>query len=410
MKILFLTTGGFTNLHQSGVYTDLLRSFRNQGHRIYIVCQEEKRKKKKTKLIVGDDVFELRVRTGNITKVGYLEKGISTLFLPFNYLVAIYKYFGSIDFDIILYSTPPITLYRVIKWLKKKTNSFTYLMLKDIFPQNAIDLELFPSNIFGRMLIKYFVNIEKKFYQISDRIGCMSNANLDYLQKNNQQIPFNKIEVCPNTINSKESPEVNQKEVLLQYNIPFEKNLLIYGGNIGKPQNAKYISSVIENCHKFDAFHFIICGNGTDFYMIKDLERKLINPNFTIINNLPFIEYQKLLSCCDAGLIFLDRRFTIPNFPSRILDYMNNSLAVIAATDDTTDIKNVILEGDFGWWCSSASVEAFIRIIENLNSLESSRQQIFQKKGENAKKYLLSNYTTNIAVEKILKSYEQWKK
>jgi hypothetical protein len=408
MNILFLTIGSFNSIHLNGVYTDLLRSFYNQGHSIYIVSQVERRKKERTTFSVESNIFRLNVKTGNITKVGIAEKGISTILLPYQYLIAINKYFREVDFDIVLYSTPPITLYRVIKSIKKKTNAFAYLMLKDIFPQNAVDLKLFPQNLIGKLMITYFSLTERKFYEISDKIGCMSKANVDFLRKNQPQLPISKIEICPNTIDSIERPIVKRNEILAQYNIPNDKQLLIYGGNIGKPQNVNYIISVIEHSQNYEAFHFIICGNGTDFYRIQDLKAKFYELQLTVINSLSFVEYTKLLSCCDAGLIFLDYRFTIPNFPSRMLDYLNNSLAVIAATDDVTDIKDAIHEGDFGWWCSSRSVEGFISIIDSLEALGSARHQVFEDKGTNAKQYLLSNYSTNIANETILKSFKEW--
>lgn len=52
------------------------------------------------------------------------------------------KYFGGVKFDIILYSTPPITFNNVIRYAKKMSGgkAMTYLMLKDIFPQNAVDM------------------------------------------------------------------------------------------------------------------------------------------------------------------------------------------------------------------------------------------------------------------------------
>ena len=83
----------------------------------------------------------LRVKIGNITKTKNLvKKGVSTLLLDYQYKKAIKKYLKHVNFDLVLYSTPPITLSSVINHIKKKHNARTYLLLKDIFPQNAVDL------------------------------------------------------------------------------------------------------------------------------------------------------------------------------------------------------------------------------------------------------------------------------
>lgn len=50
------------------------------------------------------------------------------------------------------------------------------------------------------LLYKYFRKQEKRLYTISDHIGCMSQANIDYVIKHNPEVNSRKVEVCPNTI------------------------------------------------------------------------------------------------------------------------------------------------------------------------------------------------------------------
>ena len=57
---------------------------------------------------------------------------------------------------------------------------------------------------------------------------------------------------------------------------------------------------------------------------------------------LPKDEYDAMIGACDVGLIFLDYRFTIPNFPSRLLAYMQAKIPVLASTDPNTDVGSVI--------------------------------------------------------------------
>ena len=106
-----------------------------------------------------------------------------------------------------------------------------------------------------------------------------------------------------------------------------------------------------------------MCSNGTE---ISDYKKKEQPGNLTLINFLPKNEYDKLARGCDAGLIFLDYRFSIPNYPSRILSYMENSTPVICATDPNTDVGKMVEENGFGYACQSNSVESFISCIEKL--------------------------------------------
>ena len=143
MKILFLSIGGLSSIENHGLYTDLLREFRDNGHEIYVVTANQRRNETPTQCLIDNNVHFLRVKVGNLTKTNIVEKGISTVFLEYSFLWAIRKYFQEVKFDLILYSTPPITFYRVIKHIKKRDRAKTYLILKDIFPQNAVDLGMF---------------------------------------------------------------------------------------------------------------------------------------------------------------------------------------------------------------------------------------------------------------------------
>ena len=63
-----------------------------------------------------------------------------------------------------------------------------------------MDMKLLKKN---GIIHKYFLHKEKKLYQLSDKIGCLSEANIEYLKKHNSYLDFKKIEINPNTISPK---------------------------------------------------------------------------------------------------------------------------------------------------------------------------------------------------------------
>lgn len=402
MNIMFLSIGGLNDLSENAVYPDLLRCFRDKGHSVHVVCQREKRTGLDTEMNLEHGIKVLRVKTGNITKTSLIEKGISTLLVGWQFKRAINKYFGYIKFDLVLYSTPPITIASTVSFVKKKDNATTYLMLKDIFPQNAIDIGLLKNSGWKSLIYKYFIRKEKQLYLVSDYIGCMSKANVEFLIKNNDYLDTYNIEICPNTINPLTSDNRDRELIKSRFNLPKDKVIFVYGGNFGKPQNVDYIIEVLKDNETNNEIHFVMVGSGTDFYRIKNYQRQVSNKYITVMDNLKKNEYDELLNACDVGLIFLDYRFTIPNFPSRLLDYMNHNLPVLAATDKNTDVGQVITNGDFGWWCESNSTKMYKETIETILKGKNN----LRKKGENGRLYLEQNYSTEVAYSRIISHFD----
>ena len=114
MNVLFLSLLDFADIDESNIYTDLLREFKKHGHNLYIVSPVERRKGQKTTQITSDGVRILKPKILNVQKTNIIEKGMSTILLENQILNAIKKYFTEVSFDLVLYSTPPITFEKII--------------------------------------------------------------------------------------------------------------------------------------------------------------------------------------------------------------------------------------------------------------------------------------------------------
>ena len=397
MKILFLTLARIDNIEVQGIYTDLLRKFRDNGHEVTIVSPIERKHGKKTIFIQKGGVRILNVWSTNIQKTNLFEKGISTIFIEFYFYNAIKKYVNYKDVDLILYSTPPITFTYLIKQLKKVSKAKTYLLLKDIFPQNAVDLNLLK---YDGILYNYFRGKEKVLYQLSDFIGCMSPANLNYIVKNNPEIDRKKLEINPNSIELLENSFELESDLFDKYNIPQNKVIFIFGGNLGKPQGVEFLRANIAYCSSIKEAFFLIVGDGTEY---NSFSKWIQNENITnalLIKELPKFEYDKIINLSHVGLIFLNPAFTIPNFPSRILSYMQNSLPVICATDLFSDIGDIAVNNNFGYKCLTSDPEAFYKCVNELID-----RDLRLKMGKNGFKFLKSEFSVEISYNRIINKF-----
>ena len=387
MNIIFITLSNINGISERGIYADLLRKFRDKGHKVCIVSPSERRNGEKTHVIEGNGVTILKVRTLNIQKTNVVEKGIGTLMIEGQFKRAIKKHLGDVKFDLILYSTPPITFTNVVRYLKKQNpQAISYLLLKDIFPQNAVDIRLMPGSWFTvkgsglripieitkLMLYKHFRRKEIDLYKASDYIGCMSPANVEYIRKHNTYYPAERVEVAPNSISLNDNDNVNvNHNIREKYGLPTDKPVFIYGGNLGKPQGIPFLIKCLEANKDRKDCHFLIVGNGTEYNKLhtwheslnEKLKEKNEKCNITLMQRLPKEDYDQLVRSCDVGLIFLDHRFTIPNYPSRLLSYLEYSMPVLCATDRNTDIGRIAKMNGYGLWCESVNEQDFTVLV-----------------------------------------------
>ena len=117
-----------------------------------------------------------------------------------------------------------------------------------------------------------------------------------------------------------------------------------------------------------------------------------------LMTSIPRDDFDQMIASCDVGMIFLDHRFTIPNFPSRLLSYMQARLPVLACTDPNTDIGKVITNGGFGWWCESNDIKRFGEVID-----ECVHSDIVGM-GNIGYQYLLDHYTAEKSYKIIMKN------
>jgi glycosyltransferase involved in cell wall biosynthesis len=395
-RIIFISLVQINTLEERGIYQDLLRQFTLNGHDVTVVCPIERRTGLPTKIIKENGVMILQVRTLNFQKAPIWEKGIATLSLNWVLQNAIRKYFVNSTFDLILYATPPITITGLIGWLKNRNRAKTYLLLKDIFPQNAVDMGIFCNK---SLLHRYFKRNEQKLYELSDRIGCMSPANVEYIRWHHPTIAF-KLEENPNSIDLSKTTgaAIDREAVLQKWGVPAHNVVYLYGGNLGKPQGATFLLSLITEAQQLPNAFFLIVGDGTDYANLKEWFDLNQPRNAKLIHRLGKVAFDELAACCDVGLILLRKEFTIPNFPSRLLTYLENKMPVLAITDPVSDVGAITEREGFGKWCMYGEKDDALRKI----SFFANNVEMRKKMGETGLAYMKEHYDVRLSYYKII--------
>jgi glycosyltransferase involved in cell wall biosynthesis len=231
----------------------------------------------------------------------------------------------------------------------------------------------------------------------------MSEANRKYLSLHNPTINPEKIEVNPNSISPIAFDQtIEEKRTIKEkYGLPINKKIFVYGGNLGKPQGIDFLIETIGSNKNSDVC-FLIVGFGTEYNKIYSWFQNNQPKNAVLLNGLPKQDYDILLNACDVGMIFLNKDFTIPNFPSRLLSYLEMKKPVIAATDANTDIGIEIEKNKCGYAVLSGDILTMQKVIDEISNDEVK----YKLMAENAWNYLQKEFKVEYSYQLIKKRLE----
>ncbi len=393
MKILFLMIAYPNVTENSNMFTDLASEFVSNGQEVYIVVANGPATSSFNK---EDGSNVLRVKTMKLFNNSFIKKGLANIILPYQVNRAIRKFLNGIHFEKIILSTPPITYLKTLKKLRREFNAGIYLILRDIFPQNAIDLDILKNPF----LITMFRRNERELYKLCDHIGCMSDGNITYISEHNPEINKNKLHLLPNwkKINEFTPPDQSLKNKFGLDN----KFIALYGGNFGKPQKAEFILDLAREMSVHDDVIFLFIGEGSEKQRIVGLAAGYGLKNVQFMDPLPRHQYNEVVKFCDIGLVNLSEKFTIPNIPSRTLSYWEAKIPVLAAIDSNTDFGEILSRSGSGLSSITGDIKSYVNNFEKLYA----DKELREKMGENGYNFFRENCTVgkaySIISEKLL--------
>lgn len=393
MNILFLLIDFSKN--SDHLYKELVYKFKDCGHNVYVGTITEKKHGIPTSLQEEDGIKVLRVQTGNLFEVGFIEKGLTTLTLGRTLKKQTERYFKDINFDLIIHHTPPITFNSVVNKIRSKNTAKSYLILRDIFPQNAVDLGILKN----KLLFKYFRGVERELYKNSDFIGCMSQGNVEYVRFHNPNVDNAKLHILRNWGRIKPPLEVNRKEIREKHGFSEDDFIAVFGGNMGRPQGLEFLLKLAEEYREMDHIKFLMVGKGCEKTELKAIARTKKLKNVIFLDFIPREDYEKLVAACDIGIVSLHSSFTIPNIPYKTVDYCKLRLPILACTDSNTDYPKILeKEAKAGLASIHGNLEDYKKNFEILLN----DRELREKMSKNGRKYYEEYLGVDMAYKTII--------
>src|SRR3954462_1490842 len=206
---------------------DLAQQLAALGHRpVMIVPSPRSNQRWLVERVDGIEV--LRVAAPPTRARSFVRRALAEMWLPF----AMYRNIRNsplrqANWDIISWYSPPIFFGPLIWKLRRNSGARTYLILRDIFPEWAVDLGLVRK---GPVYL-VFKAIAALQYAVSEVIGVQTPSNLAYLSK--WVSPNRRVEVLHNWLAV--TPDVGCSITLADTALAGRK-IFVYIGNMGVAQ------------------------------------------------------------------------------------------------------------------------------------------------------------------------------
>lgn len=345
---------------------------------------------------VENNIGVLRVKTFDVFSKNTLEKGFANLLLSYQYKRAYRAFWNERPVDLIIVATPSVMFADFVDYVKKLKFAKVYLMQKDIFPQNAVDLGLMKKT---SLIYNFFRKNELKLLKTADVIGFTSPGNIKYFLDNYPFLNKEKLKLLYNS--TKLFTPTTDSRFSVSYHLK-DKFLVVFGGNMGKPQQLENVLNLAKKCSIYSNVVFLIIGKGTEVEKLKQMAKNMEIYNMEFIDSVPREEYFNLLSNCNIGLISLHQDFSVPNTPMKLNDYLNAGIPVLASIDRGNDLGELLVQNKMGLYAYADSAEDLFRKFLILYQ----DQEFSMIMGRNGYDFCLKNLSVEKSYQDIIQHFK----
>jgi len=360
---------------------DLAQEFVLQGHEPIVMVSSAGLGKPWT-IEVSAGVQVLRIATLQTKDIGYVRRTFNEMLLPFLMLRGIRKSpFRYVQWDAVVWYSPSIFLGPLVGALKRSSNCRSYLILRDIFPEWAVDMGLLRRGV----VYWAFKLVERYQYSVADTIGVQSPSNLGYLAEWAKK-PGRRLEVLQNWLAP--SPNVGSN-VSVAATPLLGRTIFVYAGNMGVAQGMDIFLDLAERLRNRQDIGFMFVGRGSEVSRLRASAVDRALDNIIFRDEVEPGEIPGLLAQCHIGLVALDPRHKTHNIPGKFLTYMQAGLAVLARINSGNDLADLIEREGVGRAYVGESSSALQALAEELVGDQAGRQ-LMSSRGRALAKSLFS--------------------
>jgi glycosyltransferase involved in cell wall biosynthesis len=391
LRILILVDCYYPSTKSSAkLIHDLAVELYRQGHQAIVLTPNETIPSR-IRTTAEDGVLVVRVKSGQIKGVNKLQRAVNEARLSGNLWRRAQDFLRETPCDLILFYSPTIFFGPLVRKLKQLWNCPAYLILRDIFPEWAVDAGVLRKGV----VYNFFHSAALEQYEAADVIAVQSPANRKYFVHGFPQ-KESRLKVLFNwtALHEIHLPRTDYRARLgLESKIVF-----LYGGNIGVAQDMDNLIRLATRLSSRSDIHFLLVGDGSEVRRLKkfiDVNRLW---NIQILPSVAQSEYLSMVSEFDLGLITLDARLTSHNYHGKLLSYLYWGKPVLASVNPGNDLLGLLRESGAGFCFLNGDDENLVSAALRLADDSNLRSDV----GKNARKLLENTFSVEVAAEHIM--------
>lgn len=336
---------------------DLARELASQGHDVTVLLPSSTPKQVwALEEIEGYSV--LRLNAPRTKDIGYLRRTIAEFLMPFSMMRSLDQSpLRSVRWDGVVWYAPSIFHGPLAKALKTRSRCRGYLIVRDIFPEWALDMRLIGPGL-PYALLKLVAHYQ---YSVADFIGVQTSGNLSYFAKWSAR--GRQIEVLQNWL---APAPIRTCSIRLADTRIAGRKIFVYAGNMGVAQGMDILLDLAASWQDRRDVGFLFVGRGSEAKRLAERSMRLGLSNVLFFDEIDPDEIPGLYAQCHVGLLALDVRHRSHNIPGKFLTYMQSGLPVLANVNPGNDLAALIREENVGRVTESNSVEALQSLAADL--------------------------------------------
>ena len=391
-----LIADAFPPLRSSGAVQlrDLSSEFSKHGHEVTMMVASPELEVP-FRIEEWRGVRVVRLKSLKTKDVGYVRRTINEFLMPFAMLRNLRKSpVATEKWDGLAWYSPTIFLGPMVSALKRASACRTYLIIRDIFPEWAVDMGLM-----GRGLpYRVFKAVANYQYSVADVIGVQTPGNrinfTDWLKG-----PSRRVEVLQNWLASAPAASCS---ILIKHTTLAGRKIFVYAGNMGVAQGMGILLELAQRLKYRSDVGFLFVGRGSDAQRLRTEAKQRALDNALFFDEIDPDEIPGLYAQCHVGLVALDRRHKTHNIPGKFLSYMQAGLPVLASINPGNDLVDLITAEQVGRVCTDTSVEAMVTSALELIELLDTESGLKDRCGRLASRL----FSPDVAVRQIVSALQ----